>query len=318
VNRREFLALAAGAPFAVRAGLATAAPSPARVALVTCDADARLAIVDLVAFRVVGSIPTLPDPRAVERVGRRALVCHTAAGAVSIVGGGHVETTLHAFEEPRYTAAHPDGRHAFVTDSGRSGVTAVDVVRGRVVGHVRLGGWARHVSLDPRGMLLWVSLGSASPQVAVVDAADPRHLRRLGTVRPPFGAHDVVFAPDGRHVWVTSGDRRETAIYGRRGELQRRLGADGAPQHVTFGDGVAFVTSGADGTLRMQARADGAVLRTASVPRGSYNVQFSGARVVTPSLDVGTLAVLDGRGRPLARVRVAGSCHDACVLPAHT
>jgi len=104
VNRREFALLAAGAPLTLRRALT--APRPR--ALVTCDAEARLAIVDLGSFRVLGHIRTLPDPRAIELVGRRAVVCHTAVGAVSIVDGQRVRHVLHGFEEPRYTAAHPD------------------------------------------------------------------------------------------------------------------------------------------------------------------------------------------------------------------
>jgi hypothetical protein len=37
--------------------------------------------------------------------------------------------------------------------------------------------------------------------------------------------------------------------------------------------------------------------------------------VITPSLDRGTLTVLDERGALLARVPVADSCHDACFWP---
>jgi hypothetical protein len=36
--------------------------------------------------------------------------------------------------------------------------------------------------------------------------------------------------------------------------------------------------------------------------------------VITPSLLRGTLAVLDGLGRPLRTLQIASSCHDACVL----
>jgi len=37
---------------------------------------------------VVASLPTLPDPRSIERVGNVAVVCHTAVGAVSMKGRG--------------------------------------------------------------------------------------------------------------------------------------------------------------------------------------------------------------------------------------
>ena len=299
MNRREFSLLAAAAPFGLRAALA-GAPS----ALVTCDAEERLAVVELGSYRVVRSIPTLADPRSIELVGERAVVCHTAVGAVSIVDRHAVRHVLRGFVEPRYTAAHPDGRHAFVTDSGRSGVVAVDVVRGVEVGHVRLPGWARHLTIDRAGKRLWVGLGSAAEHVAVVDV-DP--LRHSSTVTPGFAAHDVGHAPDGR-IWITSGSGRELAVGGVVHP------ADLAPQHVTFGRGVAYVTSGDSGTFHVHAQ-DGRVLRRTPVPVGSYNVQFGHGLVITASLSQGTLAVLDRHGARLQVVRVAGSCHDACFLP---
>ncbi len=299
MNRREFALAAAAAPFALRARL-TAAPS----ALVTCDAEARLAVVELGTFRVVRFIDTLPDPRSIELVGDRAVVCHTAMGAVSIVDRHGVRHVLRGLVEPRYTAAHPDGRHAFVTDSGRSGVVAVDVLRGVELGRAPLPGWARHLTIDRRGRRLWVGLGTASEHVAVVDV---KPLHHASTVTPGFPAHDVGHAPDGR-IWITSGANRQLAV---GGTVQS---ADLAPQHVTFGNGVAYVTSGDSGTLHVQDLQGRIVART-PVPTGSYNVQFGSGLVLTASLTRGTLAVLDRHGRLLHVVQVAGSCHDACFLP---
>jgi hypothetical protein len=312
VNRREFVVLAAAAPFAVRTALAAAAGAPS--ALVTCDAESRLAVVDLGSFRVVRSIHTPADPRSIELVGDRAVVCHTAVGPLSIVDRHGMRHVVHGLEEPRYTAAHPDGVHGFVTDSGRSGVVSVDVVRGKLLGRAPLSGWARHLGIDRSGRTLWVGLGSASQEVAVVDVSDPARPRHVHTVKPPFLAHDVGYAPDGR-VWVTSGEQHASAIYHPARTLVSRLAADLAPQHVTFGNGRAYVTSGDSGLLRVHDL-DGRLLRTTPIPVGSYNVQYGHGRVLTSSLERGTLTVLDRRGALLARVQVAGSCHDACFLPA--
>jgi DNA-binding beta-propeller fold protein YncE len=261
-------------------------------------------VVDLDALRPVHSIATPPDPRSIERVGGRAVVCHTAAGLVTVIEGTRVVHVLRGFVEPRYTAAHPDGVHAFVTDSGRSGVVAVDVPRGRVLGRVALGGWARHITIDRTGRRLWVALGSASPDVAVVDT---RRLRRTRTLTPGFAAHDVGVAPDGR-LWVTSGAARELAVGGRS------HAADLAPQHVTFGATRAYVTSGDSGTLHVHAF-DGRRVRSVGIPVGSYNVQHGPGRVLTASLTQGTLAVLAPDGTVHGIVRVAGSCHDVCFAP---
>jgi DNA-binding beta-propeller fold protein YncE len=115
-----------------------------------------------------------------------------------------------------------------------------------------------------------------------------------------------------RHVWVTSGDRGSVGIYdARTGHALRLLRADAPPQHVAFDPTRAYVTSGADGTLRVFAL-DGQLLRVTSIPSGSYNVQRGPGRVVTPSLAQGTLCVLDEAGDVMRRVEVASSSHDAC------
>jgi DNA-binding beta-propeller fold protein YncE len=316
VNRREFLAIAVAVPLALRGHAAFAVP--AAKALVTCDTEGRVALVDLAAGRVVRSIPVLPGPRAIERVGDGlALVCHTVVGAVTIVDGrtASVRHVLHDFTEPRYAARHPDGAHAFVTDSGRGLVAAVDVAQGRVVGVAQLRGWARHLTLSPDARTLWVGLGNVSEHISIVDVSDPARPRFVRDVSPPFLAHDVGFSPDGRQVWVTAGEAGATGIYDRDGRLRLRLSADPGPQHVSFGPGVAYVTSGEAGTLRVQSLSDGRVLRQTRVPSGSYNVQ-SGPEglVLSPSLSLGTLCVLNVHGRVLHEVRVASSSHDACFV----
>jgi DNA-binding beta-propeller fold protein YncE len=266
---------------------------------------------------VLRRLATEPDPRSIECVGDTVVVAHTAVGALTLLHGPTLEIrhVLHSFDEPRYTAGAPDCRHAFVTDSGRADVAVIDLVHGRVVTRLHLGAWPRHISLDPRGRFLWIALGTEARAVAVVDVSVPARPRLAARIRPPFLAHDVGFEPDGRRVWVTSGDRGALAVYAARsGEVIRRLPAGAPPQHVTFKGRSAYITSGNDGRLRVQALHDGRVLRTTEVPMGSYNVQQGWRRILTPSLDSGTLCVLDLRGRLLHRVEVARSSHDACFM----
>ena len=317
MNRREFLVGAVALPLTLRAvpgALAGGGP----VALVTADTQSRVAVVELPSGRIVRSISTLAGPRSVESVsGTVAVVCHTAHGAVSLIDGPslRVRHVLRGFDRPRYTAAARDGRHAFVTDSGRREVVTIDVFSGRVVGRVRVGGPARHVSITPDGGILWVSLGSKAERVAIVDVSRPNEPRLLYRLRPPFPAHDVGAVPGGRQVWVSSGDRGALAIFDRRsGRVLKRLPADAPPQHVTFSGGKAYVTSGEDGTLRVHSLRDGRVLRETAVPIGSYNVQEASGWIVTPSLDRGTFCVLTRTGRLLRRVQVAPSSHDACFV----
>jgi hypothetical protein len=315
VNRREFVVAAAALPLALRSGRALAGGTP--LVLVTADTESRVVAVHAGTGKLVRSVPTLPGPRSIEAVGATAVVAHTAVGAVTIIDAPtlRVRHVLRDFAEPRYTAAHPDGRHAFVTDSADSEVVSVDVVRGRVLGRVRVSEWARHITIDAAGRTLWVGLGTAEPKLAIVDVGDPARPRLIRHVRAGFGAHDVGFLPGGRAVWVTSGDRGAMEVHAAHGsEVLVRLRADAPPQHVTFAAGLAYVTSGRSGTLRVHSLRDGRRLHVAPVPLGSYNISRAWGRVFTPSLDRGTLTVLTERGVPIERVRAAASCHDACFV----
>src|SRR5262249_51473120 len=131
-------------------------------------------------------------------------------------------------------------------------------------------------------------------------------------LKPPFLAHDVGCHASRGEVWVTSGDAHEVAVYDLLGNLRRRLPAGSAPQHVTFAGGIAYVTSGNDGTFRVVR--NGRELATTRVPRGSYKVQSGRGLVLTPSLETGSLTVLARSGRRLHEVQVARSSHDACFL----
>ena len=313
MDRREFLVAAASAPFSLQR---MARPKRPGLALVTADLESRIVAVRLSNGAVASTIRTLPFPRSIETVGGRAVVAHSEIGAISVLDAESlaVAHVLRGFGEPRYTAAHPDGRHAYVTDAKRGELVALDVARGRVLARTPVGALARHVSIHPSGRTLWVALGSKAEEVAVVDLSDRRAPRLVHRFRPPFLAHDVGFAPDGRRVWVSSGNRLELAVYDvRSGRLLRRPSGDWPPQHVTFAGDVAYVTSGWSGTLRLH-HVDGRPIRMTPVPVGSYNVQQGGGRVVTPGLGRGSLCILDEAGRLLRRVRVARSSHDACVV----
>ncbi len=309
MNRRQFVI---GAASLVVAPSALAKRSP--VALVTADLESRLVAVDLASGRVLRYVPTLADPRSIETVGDAAVVAHFETGVVSIVRNFVVEHVVRGFREPRYTAAHPDGRHAYVTDAKAGEVVALDVLRGRVVGREHVGALARHITIDRSGRTLWIALGAKAEEVAVVDVSPPARPRLSRRFRPPFLAHDVGLAPDGRHAWVSSGDRWELAVYDlRTGQVLAKPGGDQPPQHVTFAGGLAYVTSGWSGTLRVH-HVDGRTVRTNAVPVGSYNVQYADDRVVTASLGRGDLTVLDEAGRVLYVKKVARSSHDACVV----
>jgi hypothetical protein len=319
MDRRRFLAGAAAVPLALVFPRASW-PRPAGgtwLALVTADAEAHVVAVELGTGQVVARIRTIAGPRSIESVSATwAVVAHTVLGRLSLLHAPtlRVRRVIGGFREPRYTAVQPADDVAFVTDSSLRQVVGVELPSGRIVSRTAVPGPARHVGVSANGDVLWTALGSKAERIAVVDIADSRRPRVVRTITPPFLAHDVVFAPDGEHVWITSGAGRRLAVYERAGRRPVAvLDALGAPQHVAFAGRRAFVASGADGVVRVH-RLDGTLLDEARVPVGSYNVSFDFETAVTPSLDAGTVALLDRSGSVRAVRRVARTAHDACVV----
>ena len=315
MDRRAFVT---GAASLVLAPRALSRLAGRELALVTADEEARLVAVELPGGRVHRYVRTLPKPRSIESVGPMAVVAHSEIGVVSLVRAAtlEVEHVLRGFGEPRYTAGHPDGRHAYVSDARRGEVVAIDVLRGRVLGRVSVGPLARHITIDPSGRTLWTALGAKAEKIAVVDVSNRARPRLVRRFRPPFLAHDVGWAPGGKRVWVSSGDRNEVAIHaGRSGRLLRRLHADKPPQHFTFRGELVFVASGESGTLRVHGLG-GDRLLTTPIPDDSYNVQQAHGWVVTPSLGTGTLCLLDRNGGRRWSKKIARSSHDACIVTA--
>lgn len=312
MDRRRFLAaavLAAAAPDAL-----ARAVGGTPIALVTADLEGHVAALNLGSGRVETRIAVPPGPQSIQAaLGRWAVVGHAAEGVVTVIDGVplRVAHVVRGFGEPRYAAFSPGGGYASVTDSARQELVTIDVVRGRVVRRTPLAGPARHLSIAPDGGATWVALGTKAERIAVVERG------RVRTLVPPFLAHDVAFTPRGGSVWVTSGDRGAIAVYDARTlRLRRRLFAHAPPQHVVFLGELAFVTSGAAGTLRVHRVRDGGLVRTVRVPHGSFNVDTGWGVVFAPSLSQGTLAVVDARGRPVRVARAARSSHDACFVVA--
>jgi hypothetical protein len=315
LDRRGFVGLGLAALPALVGARAPVRREP--LALATADTEAHVVVVGLARGGVQRRLATIEDPRSIESgPGGHVVVAHPAAGALSLLTmrPARVRRVLRGLGAPRYAAIAPDGGHAFVSDGARGELVVVDLHRGRIVAGVEIGAGARHLSLDPTGRTLWVALGSSAAFIAVVDVADPRRPRALRRVRPPFLAHDVAFSPSGRRVWLTAGRERRLAVLPAGGAGRAvLLGADAAPQHVSFGHGVAFVASGEGASVRVHDLADGRVRRTARVPYGSYNVQAGAGAVVTPSLARGTLTILDRAGRVAHELEVAHAAHDACL-----
>jgi DNA-binding beta-propeller fold protein YncE len=321
MNRRELLIAAAAAPAAL--ALPAAAQAAARggtpLALVTADSEDRVLVVRLADLHVLRSLAVPDQPHGIEAVDllRSALVLSSASGTVTVLDAvrPRVRRVLQGFSAPRYASGDPRGRYAYVSDDAAGQLVAIDVPRAKVVGRVEVGEGARHLSSSLTGTQVVVSLGAKAARLAVVDVSRPERPRLVRTFPADDLAHDVGFAPDARHVWITSGAERRLAVHDAL-TLRRvhALAGDAPPQHVTFDEAAnrVYVASGDSGTLRIYRMADAKLLATRRIAAGSYNICALDGRVVTPSLDNGRLTLLDSRG--LRSARLAAHAHDACIV----
>jgi DNA-binding beta-propeller fold protein YncE len=322
MNRREFLLAAAAAPVALT--LPATARGSARggtpLALVTSDSEDRVLVVRLTDLNVVRSLAVPDQPHGIEAVDRlsAALVLSEKSGTITVLDATvpRVRRVLEGFQGPRYAAGDPSGGpYAYVSDDVAGQVIAIDVPRARVIGRVEVGNGARHIAISPDGSRVVTSLGAKAPRLALVDVSRPQRPRLLRTFPADDLAHDVAFSPDLRQLWISSGvEHRLTLHDASTLRPLRSIAGDAPPQHVTFDQASnrVYVASGESGTLRVYRMADAKLLSTRQVPAGSYNVCAQAGRVVTPSLDRGTLTMLDQRG--LRSVRIAPNAHDACLV----
>jgi hypothetical protein len=262
-------------------------------------------------------VPDQPHGIEAADLGMAAVVLSSASGTVTIIDARalRVRAVLEGFASPRYAAADRVGTYAYVSDDAAGQVIAIDVPRGKVIGRVEVGEGARHLSLSHDGSRIVTSLGAEATRLALVDVSRPQRPRLLQTFPADDLAHDVAFAPDGKHVWISSGVERRLALHDAR--TMRSLAAiagDAAPQHVAFDEAAkrVHIASGESGTLRSYRLGDAKLVRTRRVPTGSYNVCAVAGLLVTPSLERGTLTIVDSDG--LRSVRVAANAHDACIV----
>jgi DNA-binding beta-propeller fold protein YncE len=136
----------------------------------------------------------------------------------------------------------------------------------------------------------------------------------VGSFHPPFLAHDLLFSPGGRDVWVTSADTSYVAVFsvGTR-RLLFRVPAGPPPQHLVFAAGYAYITSGYGSSIEKVNLLTGRVVRRTGAPYGSFDLDAAGGYVATASLLKGTLAVYDKQLRLIRIRQLAPSTEDVAL-----
>lgn len=313
-----------------------AAPQPKRrtrqaplVALVTAQTEDRVLAVALPSGRILRSVTVPGSPGYVAAAGPGGpYVVVSSAGSVSLLGGPrlHREAVLTGFGSPHIPAIAPGGGWAYVTDDGRGQLVSIGLTDRRVDSRTFVGAGAHHLAFSPDGRQVWVALGQVAPTIVILSlvssqppapaspVVDPARPHVVGRLRPPFLAHDLLFTPDGREVWITAARGDEVGVFDARSHrLRFRVAAGPPPQHIAFAGGSAYITSGYGSLIERVSVATGRITKRAPAPYGSFDLDAAGRYVVTASLLRGTLAIYD-RSLHLLRIRrVAPSAEDVAL-----
>ncbi|HEX3455377.1 MAG TPA: cytochrome D1 domain-containing protein [Gaiellaceae bacterium] len=238
-----------------------------------------------------------------------AVVLSPSTGTVTLLAWHTLRPVkvFHGFRDPEVARIAPDNRYAYVADGGTGDLTVIDLWSKRVVGRLRVGAGAHHMSFSPDGKQLWIALSEVATTVVRLDISDLAHPRLVGRLRPRRPAHSVGFAPDGRTVWLSSARAPYVTVYSAAtGRVVKVIRAGRAPQEIAFSGARALLTSGYGSSIEAVLWRTYRRLGTVPTPYGSFNLATFGGQVVTSSLLTGQVTQLEaGTLRRFWTVKVA-------------
>jgi DNA-binding beta-propeller fold protein YncE len=300
-------------------------------ALVTAQTEDRLLLVDLPSDQVLKSVTVGGDPEyaaAAMGKGGAVVVVNSASGTVTLLDRDSLRTikSLGGFASPHIPAISPDDQYAYVTDDARGQVTVIGLYDDKVLSRISVGAGAHHLAFSPDERQVWVALGQSASTIAilstVVDRPPPPsspfinlgHPRLIGSFAPGYLAHDLLFAPNGKQVWITSANTSDVGVFSTRTHhLLFRVPAGPPPQHVAFAGRFVYITSGYGSSIEQVALKSGRVLARARAPYGSFDLDATRAYVVAASLLRGTLAVYNPHLGLLRVAHLAPSTEDVVI-----
>jgi DNA-binding beta-propeller fold protein YncE len=198
-------------------------------------------------------------------------------------------------------------------------VSTIGFAARRVVDRIDVGRGAHHLAVSPDQRETWVALGETAHTIVVLDSLHPDHLRVVRRLHLETAAHDLAFSPNGRDVWVTSAAEPYVSVLNARsGRLVATVPAGPPPQHIVFTATTtprALITSGYGSTIEAVDPVRRRVLRTASIPYGSFNLATIGNTVVTSSLLDGRVTELDAATlRRRMEATVAAAAREVAIV----
>ncbi len=220
----------------------------------------------------------------------RLLVLDTANLAARpgepIVAGAH----------PAHVIADPQGKYAFVTDSGADGVLVIDLEKGATVATIPTGNYPHDLRMSPDRKWIYVANVNEGT-VSVLDAVQLHETARIKVGAAPV---QVGFVPDGSSVFVSLRDENKVAVIDtatRQVTARIEVGRSPIQVHATPDGRFVYVANQGtaeepDDTVSVIDVASGTVIKTIQTGAGAHGVTVSddGAFVFVTNIVDGTVS----------------------------
>jgi YVTN family beta-propeller protein len=232
-----------------------------------------VAIFDLRARERVGTLSTgeyrRPHGIAADRGGRLFVTCEPQRAL--LIYRLEDESFLHVVdvgqELPHVVAVSPDGRTAFTANVGSATLSAIDVMMGVVLQHVKVLEWPEGMAFSPDGEVLYV----VNRKSAAVSIVDPIKVTTIGRIDTGQGPVRIVITPDGKRIAfpLFHQDAVQIADTASR-KVTHTIPIGKQPTGATLSDDgeLLFVSCEHESRVYVIAMADGEVLTTVSTGKG--------------------------------------------------
>ena len=171
---------------------------------------------------------------------------------------------------PHEPTFRPDGKEVWVTVRGEDYLSVIDVAAMRETRRVQVANGPGMVAFSPDNKLAFVC-SSFSPELAVVNAATYKIIKRISVVSP--FSPNIFASKDGQQVWFTHKDVGKVSVLDVKTlSITKVLNTGPITNHVTTletGLGkVAYVTVGSENVVKVYSREPG-FKQLATIPVGA-------------------------------------------------
>jgi DNA-binding beta-propeller fold protein YncE len=170
---------------------------------VTTEIDNSVSIIDPVALKIVGSIPTgEPESHmlAVTKDGKRGYTANVSTGTVSVLDleGKKLVTTIPISAKTQRISLSVDDRWVFTSDQTKPQLVVIDTKTNEVANRIDIPDFGYGTAPTPDGKSLLVCCGLGT--VAVVDLEAKKVVREFQLPRAP---QEILIRPDGAVAYVS-------------------------------------------------------------------------------------------------------------------